>query len=96
VPGIAGNCAKNNLGNDAATKMCIKDGTKGDGGTGLSDPCIDCFDTLINCAIQKCLTQCLADANSDACVCCRIANCDDAFVTCSGLPKENPPTAGCP
>jgi len=96
VAGIAGNCAKNNLGNDAATKQCIKDATTVDGGTGLSDGCIVCFDDTINCAINKCLTSCLADPNSDACTCCRIANCDSAFVACSGLPAQAPPAGGCP
>jgi hypothetical protein len=96
VAGIAGNCAKNNLGNDAATKMCIKMNTQFDGGPGLTDPCIQCFDDTINCAIQKCLSQCIADSSSAACVCCRIANCDDAFNACSGLPKEMPPAGGCP
>ena len=41
--------------------------------------------------------QCLADPGSLACYCCRDTNCNAAFVTCSGLPKESAPDGGsCP
>lgn len=87
VGSIAGACAQMNFGNDAATQQCIKDQT------GLSDPCIVCFMDTIKCVIANCLTECLSDPNSAACVSCRAAKCDPAFAMCSGLTPP-PPDAG--
>ena len=83
VATIAGTCGKNNIGNETATKKCIKDETN------LSDPCVGCFYDTIQCTISKCLTQCLADPAAQACKDCRAQNCDPAFYACSGLPPQN-------
>lgn len=77
---ITTDCGKTNVGQEPATKNCIKMGT------GLSDPCVTCFDNLIQCVVSKCLNQCFSDPNSAACTTCRKQNCDPAFEMCSGLP----------
>ena len=53
--------------------------------TGLSAGCAGCYATLINCTIESCLTECLADPESQTCVCCREEKCMPAFATCSGV-----------
>jgi len=88
VAGISATCAKQNLGNDPAITMCIKMGT------GLSDGCVTCFQGEVDCAINKCLTPCLADSMGAACTACRAMNCDPAFVMCSGLPASAPSDGG--
>lgn len=77
-----GACGQQNLGQDPATKDCIVMQT------GLSDACAQCFADTVSCAVQHCLTECLSDPNSQACVNCRAQNCDPAFYACSGLPQN--------
>ena len=46
--------------------------------------CAACFDGEVHCSIMHCLTDCLM-GDSPACTACRMAMCDPAFNTCSGL-----------
>ncbi|MEZ4311732.1 MAG: hypothetical protein R3F14_27185 [Polyangiaceae bacterium] len=78
VPAAVGKCGQDNFGMEPATLDCIKM-------TGLSDGCAQCFDDTVHCIIEKCLSECIADAGSQACVDCRKMNCDPAFAECSGL-----------
>ena len=71
-------CAQDNLGQEPATLDCIK-------ATGLSDGCAQCFDDTVQCVVMNCLTECIADSNSQGCIDCRAMKCDPAFETCSGL-----------
>ncbi|MFS8064906.1 MAG: hypothetical protein ACMG6S_00915 [Byssovorax sp.] len=80
VKKIAEDCGKMNLGMEPATKNCIKMGTA------LSDPCVTCFDDIVQCVVAKCFNQCFADPGSAACKTCRETNCNPAFAACSGLP----------
>ena len=82
VKGITTTCGKNNIGQDAKVKACIKMETN------LSDPCVTCFADTVSCVVSKCLAQCGADTNSQACKDCRATNCDPAFAACSGLPTN--------
>ncbi len=82
VKKIAQDCGTSKLGQEPATKDCIKTGT------GLSDGCVTCFDAIVQCVVMKCLAQCASDPNSAACNTCRDTNCNPAFVTCSGLPSN--------
>ncbi|MEO7329482.1 MAG: hypothetical protein ABI193_12940, partial [Minicystis sp.] len=83
VAAIVGKCGQDNLGGEPKTKDCIK------AMTGLSDPCVVCFDDTVQCVVAKCFGECIADANSQPCKDCRKANCDPAFEACSGLPSSN-------
>lgn len=82
VAKITGDCAQASLGAEPATKNCIKMGT------GLSDPCVTCFDATVACVVANCFFQCSTDSASQACTDCRAAKCDPAFVMCSGLPSN--------
>ena len=82
VKKIAEDCGKMNLGMEPATKNCIKMGTN------LSDPCVTCFDDIVQCVVAKCFNQCFADPGSAACKMCRETNCNPAFKACSGLPSN--------
>lgn len=73
------NCAQSNLAAEPGTKNCIKMKTM------LSDACVACFDTNVQCANQHCLSQCLANPNSTGCTSCIHTNCTPAFNACSGL-----------
>jgi hypothetical protein len=79
VSDAVGGCAQQNLGAEPATRSCIKQGT------GLSDPCVDCFDGAVQCGAQNCWSQCIFDSNSPDCISCRQQFCDPAFAACSGL-----------
>ncbi|MDB4988350.1 MAG: hypothetical protein JWN04_3528 [Myxococcaceae bacterium] len=50
-----------------------------------SDGCIDCYVSELLCAVQSCLTPCLAGL-SPSCTECRSMHCGKAFQTCTGLP----------
>lgn len=79
---ITGDCASSKLGMEPGTKDCIKMGT------GLSDPCVTCFDDTVGCVFKNCLGDCIGGSGSPACTACRAAKCDPAFVACSGLPAN--------
>ena len=82
VAKITGDCATASFGAEPATKKCIKMGT------GLSDPCVTCFDDTVACVVAHCLNECAVDSGSQACKDCRATNCDPAFKLCSGLPSN--------
>jgi hypothetical protein len=82
VAKITGDCAQKTFGAEPGTKDCIKMGT------GLSDPCVVCFDGTVGCVVKNCFNECAADSASKACTDCRAAKCDPAFVACSGLPAN--------
>lgn len=79
IEGKVGGCGQTNFGTEPATTDCIKQQT------GLSDPCVACFDATIHCAIDHCVGQCLIDSNSPDCIACRAQWCDGPFEQCSGL-----------
>jgi hypothetical protein len=53
--------------------------------TGLSEACTACFVEVTECTIANCVGQCAAGPDSEACAECRVANCEEAFVECSGI-----------
>lgn len=77
-----GGCAQKHFGAEPATKDCIVQET------GLSDGCSQCFADSAKCIISKCLSQCISNPQGQACTDCRVANCDPAFVACSGVPTS--------
>jgi hypothetical protein len=83
VDGTTSTCGQSNIGNHAATKDCIIQGT------GLSDGCAECYANVVDCVVANCITECLADPNGQPCSDCRKTNCDPAFETCSGIPSSN-------
>jgi hypothetical protein len=78
VEGIVEQCATENFGAEPATKECIADGT------GLSDPCVTCFDDTIQCTVMNCIGECF-NGMTPECTACMDANCTPAFEACSGL-----------
>jgi hypothetical protein len=79
VETIARDCAISNLGNPAAATTCIEDAT------GLSTPCIVCFNGIVECGIASCIGDCIIDSASAACNDCIEENCYAPFIECSGL-----------
>ena len=71
-------CAEENFGAEPGTKNCIKDST------GLSDPCVACFDDTVQCSVNNCIGDCIG-GQSPACDACVDAKCMPAFQACSGL-----------
>jgi hypothetical protein len=69
---------------EPACRDCIDAATKGDGGPGLSGPCLTCFDAYANCAVAQCGLQC-DPPSSSTCSPCLDQSCTPAFTTCSGL-----------
>ena len=79
VETIAKDCAIVHLTDADKAAECIKKDT------GLSDPCIACFQGTVNCAIGSCAFQCL-DASNPACdTCLKDNGCYSEFEECSGL-----------
>jgi len=54
-------------------------------GVNLSRGCADCFGAVVECTVDNCLTQCIADPSSTECVMCRETNCDPVFEACAGV-----------
>lgn len=78
VEDIVTECGQAHLGQEPATLSCIRK-------TGLSAACAQCFDLGLRCVIDRCLGQCLADPDGEACTSCREAACGAPFKRCSGL-----------
>ncbi|MEJ7732732.1 MAG: hypothetical protein WKG00_26465 [Polyangiaceae bacterium] len=78
VEGIVEQCATDSFGAEPATKDCIT------AGTGLSDPCVTCFDDTVQCTVMKCIGDCFGGMTPE-CTACMDANCTPAFEACSGL-----------
>jgi hypothetical protein len=54
----------------------------------ISSTCAQCYAGVVACATQNCLSECVADAASDACSACQVtAGCREEFSECSGLPQ---------
>jgi len=55
----------------------------------ISDGCAGCYAGIIVCTVDRCLTDCIADAASEACIKCQEdQGCTPEFYTCSGLIEE--------
>ncbi len=63
-------------------RQCVKDAT------GLSDPCLDCFEPLMFCTIEKCAFQCIGGKTPE-CVQCLSDNCYPPFIECAGVNPAN-------
>jgi hypothetical protein len=70
-------CALANFSNNAGLNMCLSS-------LGLTAGCEACVDAELQCSIQHCPTPCSANQGSQQCTSCRKANCESAFVACSG------------
>jgi len=79
VETIAKDCAIANLTDASKAAQCIKDAT------GLSDPCIACFQGTVTCGITNCAFQCLNPDSPDCDPCLESAGCFSEFETCSGV-----------
>jgi hypothetical protein len=77
---VATMCALMNNGAEPATKDCIKSQS------GLSDPCVACYDTIVTCTLMNCASSCTGPQGfgAPACQTCLGTNCLPAFQTCSG------------
>ncbi|MEC9071173.1 MAG: hypothetical protein VX938_02285, partial [Myxococcota bacterium] len=54
----------------------------------LTDGCAGCFGEHVSCIADSCVTDCVLDEGSDACLCCQLENgCygADGFDGCAGL-----------
>lgn len=76
---VVGDCAEMNFGMEPGTKDCITMQT------GLSEPCVTCFDNIVQCSVSMCFAECAFSPDSQACIDCRNRKCTPAFVMCSGL-----------
>ena len=61
--------------------------------TGLSAGCSACFGEMIQCTIDKCMAQCVADPGSEPCAACQNEYCLWPFCDCAG---ENSVVCGMP
>jgi hypothetical protein len=76
----AANCIVSCMSDVACLTDCISDDT------GLSEACSACFAEGTLCIYSNCLSQCLSDPESAACLECREeSGCNEAFEACSGL-----------
>lgn len=54
----------------------------------ISPDCATCYAQTVQCSVENCLEECLADTESDECKLCQVqSGCREAFNTCSGLPE---------
>jgi hypothetical protein len=53
--------------------------------TGVSTACGSCYGDIGVCIVANCLTDCLADPTSVACIDCTDTNCGAAYEVCSGV-----------
>lgn len=88
---VAGQCGLACLGDGdprACSADCVANGKGNITGTGLTADCSGCYADTIKCAIDNCVAVCL-NPDSQECASCREnAGCNDAFYTCSGLPRN--------
>ncbi len=75
---VVGDCAMTTFGAEPATSNCIMM-------SGLSSGCTACFSATVSCTVMHCITQCIG-GETPACADCRAMNCNDAFMTCAGIP----------
>jgi len=82
---VVDDCAQDNarsLGFGSTVRACAR---AADSLEQASPGCIDCYVDERLCAVENCLTTCLA-GRSMACTECRASRCGAAFASCSGLP----------
>lgn len=85
LAGVVAACAQDDalaLGLGSTVEDCARDTPSL---AAASDGCIDCHVQETLCAVQSCLTPCLAGL-TPLCTACRTAQCAAAFSACSGLP----------
>mmetsp|Transcript_39477 Transcript_39477/g.77656 ORF Transcript_39477/g.77656 Transcript_39477/m.77656 type:complete len:253 (+) Transcript_39477:54-812(+) len=80
-------CAQSTLGNAGKTASCLA------AGTGLSNGCSQCFGVDAHCVAVNCLSKCISDPSSAACLQCQVDQCQPALVTCTGVPASDLPKA---
>jgi len=94
LAGLGASCGKTCLlqaGSDDAAQAtcvaaCINQGLTS-GATPLSDACMSCYTTDVQCARKECFGQCAVSPTSAGCQQCRIdMGCLPAFYQCSGAP----------
>jgi len=94
LAGLGASCGKTCLlqagTDDAAQATCVAaciDQGLSSGAKPLSDGCMSCYTTDVQCARKQCFAQCAAAPTSDICLQCRIdMGCLPAFYECSGAP----------
>lgn len=85
---VVDDCAQDNalsLGFGSTVRACARDAQSLEE---ASAGCIDCYVDERLCAVENCLTTCLA-GRAMACTECRATRCGAAFATCSGLPRPS-------
>lgn len=88
---IAGQCGINCLADpdpQACALDCVINGKGNIPGTGLSAGCAGCYAATVKCAIDNCVAVCLDPGSAECATCRENAGCNDAFYTCSGLPRN--------
>ncbi len=75
---------------DACNKKCVADTTAMKvKAPGLSGACSSCYARIAGCALEKCLSECSANADSPECVKCSFTSgCRIPFEECSGLDRN--------
>jgi len=75
---------------DACNKKCVTDTTAMKVmEPGLSGACSSCYAGIAACALEKCLSECSANADSPECVMCSFTSgCRIPFEECSGLDRK--------
>ncbi len=75
---------------DACNKKCVTDTTSMTvKAPGLSGACASCYARIAACALEKCLSECSANADSPECVKCSFTGgCRIPFEECSGLDRK--------
>jgi hypothetical protein len=73
------------LGFGSSVRACAREA---DSLTEASAGCVDCYVDELLCAVDNCLTPCLA-GRASACTECRVSRCGAAFRSCSGLPRPS-------
>lgn len=75
---------------DACNRKCVVDTTKNQVmAPGLTEGCAGCYARIAGCALEKCLTECAANADAPECIKCSfISGCRLPFEECSGLDRK--------
>jgi hypothetical protein len=77
---VIGGCAMaGGMPSEAGFVACMREET------GLSELCLECYWGSVECTMQRCLMQCMSNANSDRCMECQENNCLPTLFECTGL-----------
>ena len=80
-------CAIRSLGASTSTAECIRKAT------GITRECAQCFGDATQCGRDHCMSHCLADTASVACIKCTVGNgCADMLDECTGFSGPPVPT----